>query len=68
MVQKCSIFKISFTRELLQQAYDNTTAKKLYGGRIPTLIENHSNRNFLAGNLFKKFDKKETKETEKNIK
>ena len=45
-----------------------TTAKKLYGGRIPTLIENHSNRNFLAGNLFKKFDKKETKETEKNIK
>ena len=32
-----------------------TTAEKLYGGRLPTIIENRSNRNFSGRKIFEKF-------------
>jgi hypothetical protein len=36
----------------------HTTAEKLYGGRLPTFIKNHSNRNFSDRKMFEKKLKK----------
>jgi hypothetical protein len=39
-------------------AIKSTTAEKMYGGRLPTFIENYSNRNFSGRKIFEKKLKK----------